>query len=406
MLAAHQPEPAPDRRLPFLRRIILKDYKSIENAAIELEAVTVLVGRNGSGKSNFLDALRFVAEGLQVSLDHAVKSRAGVDEIRRRGAPRSFSLELQIELPGGGSAVYHLVIGGIAGSFEVDTEVLKISSKAGDLIGHYEMRSGKIIRASLNNPPPAQTDRLYLVTASGLPEFRPVYDALASMSFYDLDPEAMRILQAPDSGDLLRRNGSNIASVVGRLRAEQPEILERIAQYLAAIVPGLVDVERVSLGPRETLKFKQLTGEPASPQEFFAWSMSDGTLRVVGTLAAAFQFADRKTPGLLVGIEEPETSLHPAASGALMDALLEASTFTQVLLTSHSPDLLDHADLETESILSVALEEGITKIAPIDKASLKVIRDHLFSPGELLRMDQLDPDRGDLERQERELEKA
>jgi predicted ATP-dependent endonuclease of OLD family len=112
------------------------------------------------------------------------------------------------------------------------------------------------------------------------------------------------------------------------------------------------------------------------------------------------QLSDEKTPLRLVGIEEPESALHPAAAGALMEALSEAASQTQIVVTSHSPDLLDKVDVDEHTLLAVTSEESTTRIAPIDKASLKVIRDHLFTPGELLRMDQLEPDREALARQE------
>lgn len=83
-----------------------------------------------------------------------------------------------------------------------------------------------------------------------------------------------------------------------------------------------------------------------------------------------------------------------------MDGLREATEHTQVIITSHSPDLLDQMDLEIDTLLAVALQDGVTRIAPIDKASRSVIRDHLYTPGELLRMDQLEPDREDLAKQE------
>ncbi|HUY34804.1 MAG TPA: AAA family ATPase [Pirellulales bacterium] len=69
---------------PFLSRVRIDNYKSIGKCDVALGSLTVLVGRNGSGKSNFLDALRFVVDGLQTSLDHAIKSRGGVDAVRRR----------------------------------------------------------------------------------------------------------------------------------------------------------------------------------------------------------------------------------------------------------------------------------------------------------------------------------
>ncbi len=62
---------------PFLRRVKIRNYKSIGKSDVELGRLNVLVGINGSGKSNFLDALRFVVDGLQTSLDHAIKARGG-----------------------------------------------------------------------------------------------------------------------------------------------------------------------------------------------------------------------------------------------------------------------------------------------------------------------------------------
>jgi predicted ATPase len=104
-------------------------------------------------------------------------------------------------------------------------------------------------------------------------------------------------------------------------------------------------------------------------------------------------------PVRLVGIEEPETALHPAACAALMDALREASVHTQIVVTSHSPDLLDRTDPKGDGLLVVTAEEGNTEIAPVDSASLSAIEDHLYSAGELQRMNQLEPDRADIQQQ-------
>ena len=68
----------------FITRVILKNYKSIAACDVHLGPLTFLVGRNGSGKSNFLDALRFVADALNTSLDHAIRDRGGINDVRRR----------------------------------------------------------------------------------------------------------------------------------------------------------------------------------------------------------------------------------------------------------------------------------------------------------------------------------
>ena len=88
--------------VPFVRHLTVRNFRSIGRCRVPLRPLTVVVGRNGSGKSNFLDALRFVADGLQTSLDHAIKTRGGIDDVRRRstGHPRNFAIELHLTLPG------------------------------------------------------------------------------------------------------------------------------------------------------------------------------------------------------------------------------------------------------------------------------------------------------------------
>jgi predicted ATPase len=403
----------------YVRRVTIRNYKSIGKCAVTLGHFTVLVGRNGSGKSNFLDALRFVTDGLQTSLDHAVKSRGGIDAVRRlsTGHPRNFAVRLEIDLPDSHTAMYGFEVAARkGGGFIVKDERLRVLKSRGEVHAQYAVEEGTVIAPSngtlpprspdllchleANNAeanrirvlPPATSDRLYLVTVSGLPEFRPVYDVLVSMGFYNLSPEAMKELQSPDAGELLHRDGSNIASVIARLGRDQPDLKDRIKEYLSKIVPGIVDVDRVPLGPRETLEFRQKVEGSESPWRFYAASMSDGTLRALGALVAVTQLASPTSPVSLVGIEEPEAALHPAAAGALMDALREAASRTQIVVTTHSPDLLEQVNHETEDLLAVQSREGNTEIGPVEPASRRAMKDHLYSAGELLRMDQLAPD--------------
>ena len=395
------PRPA-EPRDAFLSRVRLRNFKSIGKCDTTLGPLTLLVGRNGAGKSNFLDALRFVAESLQSSVDHAIKSRGGITAVRRRstGHPRNFSVELEVGLPEELDATYAFEIAARGrGGFVVKRENLQVRSHDA-VVGSYRIAEGRILSSHRANMPPATADRLYLVNAAGLPEFRDVYDGLLSMGVYNLNPEAMKELQSPDAGELLHRDGANIASVVGRLTSKEPRIMERISLYLAKIVPDITAVERIELGHKETLKFRQEVIGSDHPWGFPALSMSDGTLRTLGTLVAVMQLAELERPVRLVGIEEPETALHPAAAGALMDALREAASHTQILVTSHSPDLLDQIEVSRDGLLAVRSSRGDTQIAPIDAASRKAIRDHLYTPGELLRMDQLEPDEQDIKRQE------
>ncbi len=386
---------------PFVTRVKLRNYKSIAKCDVQFGSLTLLVGRNGSGKSNFLDAIRFVADGLGSSLDHAIKTRGGIDAVRRRstGHPNNFGIELDLEVSPSEYATYGFEIAAQKqGGFTVKWERLVIRNGSNEVKEKFRLIDGKL-DPPRENMPASLPDRLYLVNTSGLPEYRPVYDALLAMGFYNLNPETMKELQSPDAGELLHRDGSNIASVVARLAKERSETAQRIQGYLTSIVPGIRDVERVQLGPKETLKFKQEVEGSTHPWQFYAASMSDGTLRALGALVAVSQLAGRGSPARLIGIEEPEAALHPFATGALMDALREAATHTQVIVTTHSPDLLDQVSTSSEQLLVLLSHQGKTTIAPVDPASREAIKDHLYSAGDLLRKDQLEPDPQDVERQ-------
>jgi predicted ATP-dependent endonuclease of OLD family len=93
----------------------------------------------------------------------------------------------------------------------------------------------------------------------------------------------------------------------------------------------------------------------------------------------------------LVGIEEPEIALHPAAAGVLFDALTEASEQVQVLVTTQSPDLLDRDDLDVSAVRAVSMEDGVTRIGDVDRASQRIVAEKLYTLGELMRGNQLSP---------------
>ena len=371
----------------FITRVVLKNYKSIAACDVQLGPLTFLVGRNGSGKSNFLDALRFVADALNFSLDHALRDRGGINDVRRRsrGHPNHFSIGFAFALPKGATGHYGFSIGSRPrGGYEVQTEVCIFQKE------YFKVNNGNVTTSSVRAAPAAATDRLYLVNASGLSEFRPVYDAFSRMGFYSLNPDSIRDLQDPNPGDVLLRDGSNLTSVLAQLPAA---VKKHIEEYLAVVVPGVHAVDVKGFGPKETLEFRQDVAGDKYPWRFLANNMSDGTLRVLGILIALFQgdhSTQKRVP--LVGIEEPEIALHPAAAGVLLDGLRDAAHKTQVIVTSHSPDLLDNKELDVDSILAVEAQNGTTAIAGVDDVGRSLLGKRLCTTGDLLRNDQLQPD--------------
>src|SRR5687768_14877083 len=107
--------------MQLISRVMLRNYKSIASCRVDLQELTFLVGPNGSGKSNFLDGLRFVSDALRTSLDHALRDRGTIKEVRRRsgGHPNHFAIRLDFSLGAGGMGHYSFRVGAKpSGGFE------------------------------------------------------------------------------------------------------------------------------------------------------------------------------------------------------------------------------------------------------------------------------------------------
>lgn len=150
-------------------------------------------------------------------------------------------------------------------------------------------------------------------------------------------------------------------------------------------------------------EFQQEFPNQAYPRKLPARSMSDGTLRALGILTALLQ-EDASGPPSLITIEEPEMALHPAAVDILIGAIHDARERTQVLVTTHSPELLHSDEVKSDELLAVEAEKGATTIGCVDEGSRRVLSDRLFTAGELLSLNQLEPDKAACETASRTLD--
>ena len=216
-----------------------------------------------------------------------------------------------------------------------------------------------------------------------------MYDFLTSMRLYSIVPVTLRELQEPDPGEFLKPDGSNAAAVLKRIQDENQggERYNRLCRLLSKVVQGVRNVEYRAVGQRETLQFKQDVGQEY-PWIFEALNMSDGTLRALGLLLAVYQLGRPK----VVMIEEPEATIHPAVTELIVQVLLDASHERQMLLTTHSPDILDYKDLTDTQIRVVTVDRNATFIAPVSWEGREAIRERLYTPGELFRSGELNPD--------------
>lgn len=220
---------------PVVIRVHIQNFKSIKACDVKLGRLVILVGPNGSGKSNFLDALRFTYDALSTTLDLALRDRGGINEVRRRsgGHANHFAIRLDLRLPSGAFGHYAFKVGAVAGGgFRVtDEECTVLPIAVGEANASFRLRNGELTTTIQERLPAVAEDRLFLVSANNVAAFRPVFDLLTAMGFYNLSPAAIRQPQVPDAGTLLRRDGSNLASVLGHLATANRPALDRVIEY-------------------------------------------------------------------------------------------------------------------------------------------------------------------------------
>jgi len=375
----------------LITAVYIRNFKSLANTEFRLRPMTLLVGPNGSGKSNAVDAIRFVGDALRNTLPLAINQRGGVGALTRvsRGHPRNFGVRLRFSLDELSlTGEYAFEVGRDAGEtgFSVRRERCLIHRPDGFSL-RFETRNGVWIDGGPPERRLRQSDQLALPIIANVarePEYYDVLLALSNMRFYSPSPERIRELQDPTDGEILLPDGANAPSVIREIRRHHPTEYELICELLSKVVPGVTGLVDKSLGSKETVQFHQFVDDP-NPWKFDAANMSDGTLRALAILLAVYQ---PSVPSLLA-IEEPEATIHPAAADVLVDILRTGAERTQVLVTTHSPDVLDSQSVSDDEILIVEKRDGKTTIGPLGETTRKAIRELLYSPGELLRINKL-----------------
>jgi len=377
--------------VPFVRRVRVRNYRSIANCDVILGPLTVLVGFNASGKSNFLDVLRFVADALENSPGQAAAQRGGLKTLLHRSADdtaRSFELRLDLGLrlprvEGDVAATYGFEIG----PDPAGEAPLLVLREAGEI----HLPSG-VLRLPLDVT--GRTSRLRL-PATALDDDEPqavLESALRAMRFYDLDSTVLRELdENPPGKPYLGPAGEHLGPVLGDLAKDETG-KERLDAYLSALVPGALGVDERREGRYSTVQARFRAGDGVGVDVFLREELSEGTVRAAGVLAALFQppAFDGRIP--LVGIEEPETALHPAGVNALYEALDDAAARTQVIVTSQSSDLLDSEYARLEHLRAVSNVDGVTQVGEVDAAGHAIVEKGLMSISELHRSGQMRPE--------------
>jgi hypothetical protein len=155
------------------------------------------------------------------------------------------------------------------------------------------------------------------------------------------------------------------------------DAINQITEAMQSIMPNLERISVLTLGGFLVPQFHVI--EPSSRRHILNVSqVSDGTLRVLGLLTALYQVPKPA----IIALEEPEQTVNPAILTVLADSIKEVSRRTQVLVTTHSPNLLDQ--FPPEVVKAVEWSEGKTTVDAISPHQIDAVKERLFTLGELL----------------------
>ena len=326
----------------MIEKLSIQNFKSIgDQQDIPMGPLVVLVGPNASGKSSIIESLallrgitrqddilgtlnRFGGYGSVVWGGETNRNIA----ITVTGTSSTYELEMAYK---GEPVVASEVFSGFPDDFE----------RHGGVLTHGRERRGI-------------SPRVLAITQ--IPGGGVLARAFGRWAFHHFYPRDMRPAQKIEKQYLLSETGDNLSTVLHTLFSDRDPAFEEIEEFLKGIVPT---VERL-LSPIEgEARTYAAIREKGLPNEIGTRAMSYGTLFGLALGTALIS----PKPASLIAIEAPDTELHPYLMENVAEALLAASERSQVIVTTHSPYLLNH--LPAESVVVVEKQNGMTQCRPV-----------------------------------------
>jgi predicted ATPase len=361
----------------MLKTLTVSNYRSLgKNVRVDFGELTVFVGPNGSGKSNAMDALRFVADALRLGLSGAITTRQGIGSVRRwsGGHPYDVALRLDLALPSGPAFYAFELTGSSVEEYRVKSEEAQVAW--GGTHVRFRVEDGEWKEGPAGLRPPLDRQSLALQLVGGDERFQGLARALQNIAVYTIFPDTLREPQKYNPARPMSRHGDNWVSILKDQPREtwKPELVAALRK----LTGDTVDIRVLSTAGFLVAQFQHESPEKDLKKWFNADQESDGTLRVAGILTALLQ--EPAVP--VIGIEEPELTVHPGAIPLLFDYLRQAKTRSQVVVTTHSPELLDL--VEPEDVRVVERRDGETLVTRMTADQCKLVKDGLMKLGEVM----------------------
>ncbi len=413
-IEAARAAPQPDVRL--LRSITLRNILSFgpQTPPLELRALNVLIGPNGSGKSNLLDCIGLLQSAPE-KLAETIRAEGSVQEWLWKGSKNPTArVEVEVAWPRLGGLRHWFEFQEAALRFELKDERIEYAEtreqeKLPELLFGYQHGIPTLAHLSEEvgfsddypegSSPYLYHERTYRNLKRG--DLNPEQSILSQRRDPDVYPELtylgdtypkIRLYRswvfgrenpARDWQDTAGRNdyltpsADNLALMLSRFRNDR-SVRKRIEQLLNELYDGITSFETQVFGGRMQVVLEE--GNISIPGS----RLSDGTLRFLSLVVILLH----PTPPPLICLEEPELGLHPDVIVTLGKLIKEASTRTQLIVTTHSRILIDTFQESPEDVVVVSKEDGATHMERLDPEKLgayleKYSLSNLWSSGDI-----------------------
>lgn len=338
-----------------LKSISLGNWKNFRSLQCELNNRLFVVGANASGKSNFLDALRFMRDIVKHGggLQNAISQRGGISKIRCLSARKDPLVTIELEFIDDDNTEWKYTL-----SLTQETR----GNRSSIINKEIMLKNGQVCFFRPDKMDEDDKDRLtqtYIEQITMNKEFRNIVSFLASIQYMHLVPQLLKFPEAFSGPDLPEDPFGKgfLRTVTKTPKDTRNSRLSKIQKILQIAVPQLKDLKYVDddIGQPHL----EVTCEHWRPNggKQTETQLSDGTLRLIGLLWSLFS-----GKGILL-LEEPELSLHAAIVELLpelFNSILRAKK-RQLIITTHSAELLSHKGISLSEILMLSPENEGTK---------------------------------------------
>lgn len=349
-----------------LKKVVIKGYKSIafdKPVTLSLDAVNILLGANGAGKSNIVSFFKMLSYMMSKSFARYVEMAGTANSLLHYGAKQTPFLEGHLTFSDDKSSIdtYQFKLANAAPDRLIIAEETVQCHKEGEKEPYDVVLEPNFKESSLADNHDKVAKSIYWMLS-----------CCKVYQFHDSSSEGPLRRACPvETSDYLQAFGDNLPSFLFFLREHYKDSYDRIVSYVRDAVPQFQDFYLEPVGNTISLRW---TDNSATDYVFNAHQLSDGSIRFIALATLLLQ--PKETMSNVIIIDEPELGLHPYAVTLLAQLIKDAAIHAQIIIATQSKDLVDHFDINNISVVEMDEKNLCTTVKALAEEDYRLWLEH------------------------------